>query len=76
MTIKTHVLNNVATIEIARPEKKNAITMAMYQAMADALQAAQARWCCPGGADHGPAGHLHVGQRSRGLHGAAAQHGQ
>ena len=42
MTIKTHVLDGVATIEIARPEKKNAITAAMYQAMADALLAAQA----------------------------------
>jgi enoyl-CoA hydratase/carnithine racemase len=42
MSIKTHVLNGVATIEIARPEKKNAITAAMYQAMADALQAAHA----------------------------------
>ena len=42
MTIKTHVLNGVATIEIARPEKKNAITVAMYQAMCDALLAAQA----------------------------------
>ncbi len=41
MTIKTHVLNGVATIEIARPEKKNAITVAMYQAMCDALLDAQ-----------------------------------
>ena len=41
MTIKTHVLNGVATIEIARPEKKNAITVAMYQMMCDALLAAQ-----------------------------------
>ena len=41
MTIKNHILNGVATIEIARPEKKNAITSAMYQAMADALRAAQ-----------------------------------
>ncbi len=41
MSIKTHVLNGVATIEIARPEKKNAITAAMYQAMCDALRAAQ-----------------------------------
>jgi enoyl-CoA hydratase/carnithine racemase len=31
----------VATIEIARPEKKNAITVAMYQQMADALYDAQ-----------------------------------
>ena len=40
MSIKTATLNGVATIEIARPEKKNALTMAMYQAMADALRAA------------------------------------
>jgi enoyl-CoA hydratase/carnithine racemase len=38
MTIKTATLNGVTTIEIARPEKKNALTSAMYQAMADA-------WC-------------------------------
>ncbi|MBV8503540.1 MAG: enoyl-CoA hydratase [Paucibacter sp.] len=42
MSIKTHTLNGVATIEIARPEKKNAITAAMYSEMADALRAAQA----------------------------------
>ncbi len=42
MTIKTATLNGVATIEIARPEKKNALTMAMYTAMADALAAATA----------------------------------
>lgn len=41
MTIKTAVLDGVATIEIARPEKKNALTQAMYQAMADALNAAR-----------------------------------
>ena len=41
MTIKTATLNGVATIEIARPEKKNAITGAMYQALADALDAAR-----------------------------------
>ena len=41
MSIKNHILNGVATIEIARPEKKNAITSAMYTAMADALRAAQ-----------------------------------
>jgi enoyl-CoA hydratase/carnithine racemase len=40
MSIKTATLNGVCTIEIARPEKKNALTMAMYQAMADALRAA------------------------------------
>ena len=42
MSIKTATLNGVATIEIARPEKKNALTVAMYQAMADAIHAARA----------------------------------
>jgi enoyl-CoA hydratase/carnithine racemase len=42
MSIKTAVLNGVFTLEIARPEKKNAITIDMYQAMADGLKAAQA----------------------------------
>ena len=42
MSIKTATLNGVATIEIARPEKKNALTVAMYQAIADALRAAVA----------------------------------
>ena len=42
MSIRTATLNGVATIEIARPEKKNALTAAMYKAMADALLAAQA----------------------------------
>ena len=42
MAIKTATLNGVATIEIARPEKKNALTIAMYQAMADAINAAKA----------------------------------
>ena len=41
MSIKTATLNGVATIEIARPEKKNALTVEMYQAMAEALRAAQ-----------------------------------
>ena len=41
MSIKTATLNGVATIEIARPEKKNALTVAMYQAMTDALKAAR-----------------------------------
>ena len=40
-SIKTATFNGVATIEIARPEKKNALTMAMYTAMAEALRAAQ-----------------------------------
>jgi len=41
VTIKTATLDGVATIEIARPEKKNALTVAMYQAMTDALVAAR-----------------------------------
>lgn len=41
MTIQTARHNGVATIEIARPEKKNALTAAMYQAMADAISAAR-----------------------------------
>ena len=41
MSIKTATLNGVATIEIARPEKKNALTVAMYEAMRDALAAAK-----------------------------------
>jgi len=40
MTIKTGLHKGAATTEIARPEKKNALTAAMYQAMADALRAA------------------------------------
>ncbi len=42
MSIKTATHNGVATIEMARPEKKNALTQAMYTAMADALIAAHA----------------------------------
>jgi len=41
VSIKTATLNGVLTIEIARPEKKNALTQAMYQAMADALNSAR-----------------------------------
>ena len=42
MTIRTATLDGIATLEIARPEKKNAFTMAMYAAMAEALAAADA----------------------------------
>ncbi|EGJ11779.1 enoyl-CoA hydratase [Rubrivivax benzoatilyticus] len=42
MSIKTATLAGVATIEIARPEKKNALTIAMYETMAAALEAAVA----------------------------------
>ena len=42
MNIKTGTLNGVAIIEIARPEKKNAITGAMYLALAEALILANA----------------------------------
>jgi enoyl-CoA hydratase/carnithine racemase len=40
MTIKTITQHGVATIEIARPEKKNALSIAMYEAMTHALDAA------------------------------------
>ena len=40
MSIRTETINGVARIEIARPEKKNAITAAMYRAMADGIAAA------------------------------------
>src|SRR5262245_36087597 len=42
MSIKTATLQHVATIEIARPEKKNAITGDMYRAMGRALGEATA----------------------------------
>ena len=42
MSIRTAVADGIATIEIARPEKKNALTGAMYIAMAEALVAADA----------------------------------
>ncbi|HZE92485.1 MAG TPA: enoyl-CoA hydratase [Rhizobacter sp.] len=42
MSIKTAVLNGVYTIEIARPEKKNALTADMYTAMALGLKQAGA----------------------------------
>jgi enoyl-CoA hydratase/carnithine racemase len=42
LNIRTATSNGVATIEIARPEKKNALTAPMYAAMADALVAATA----------------------------------
>src|SRR5689334_20675726 len=41
MAIKTAVIDGVATIEIARPEKKNALTGAMYLALAQAFDAAR-----------------------------------
>jgi enoyl-CoA hydratase/carnithine racemase len=41
VSIRTATHHGVATIEIARPEKKNALTVEMYQAMADALDAAR-----------------------------------
>jgi len=42
MSIKTFIVDGVATIEIARPEKKNALTQQMYQDMADGINAAAA----------------------------------
>jgi enoyl-CoA hydratase/carnithine racemase len=42
MDIETSIENGVCKIEFNRPEKKNAITSAMYQALADAIKAAEA----------------------------------
>lgn len=42
MSIRTATFNGVATVEIARPEKKNAITQAMYRQLAEAFTAATA----------------------------------
>lgn len=42
MNIKTATLSGVATIEMARPQKKNALTAEMYADMAAALKAADA----------------------------------
>ncbi len=42
MHIKSMCSDGLAEIEIARPEKKNALTQAMYRAMADAIGAAGA----------------------------------
>ncbi len=40
MTIRANIQDGVACIELARPERKNAITAEMYAQMADALAAA------------------------------------
>src|SRR5512141_1138899 len=40
--IITETKDGIARIEIDRPEKKNALTAAMYQALADAIKAAEA----------------------------------
>lgn len=42
MGIRTTTFAGVAAIEIARPEKKNALTLSMYEAMTDAVHAAVA----------------------------------
>jgi enoyl-CoA hydratase/carnithine racemase len=41
MDILTSIENGILTIEFNRPDKKNAITAAMYQTMSDALNAAE-----------------------------------
>ena len=42
MSVKATIADGVATIEIARPQKKNALTIAMYDAMTAAISAAMA----------------------------------
>src|SRR5262249_21402045 len=39
--IKTEIRDRIATIELARPDKKNALTAAMYATMTDTLAAAE-----------------------------------
>ena len=40
--ILTHTEAGVTTITLNRPQRKNSLTTAMYQALADALEAAEA----------------------------------
>jgi len=40
MTTRYHVNNGVATLEMARPEKRNALTQEMYAGLADGLESA------------------------------------
>ncbi|PXW91886.1 enoyl-CoA hydratase/carnithine racemase [Sphaerotilus hippei] len=42
MSIKTATFQGVTTLEIARPDKKNALTTAMYESLCEGLLAAQA----------------------------------
>ena len=41
MDIVSDIKDRVLSIQINRPQKKNALTVAMYAAMADALEAAE-----------------------------------
>lgn len=41
MNIRLNVKNGLATLEIARPEKKNALSIAMYESMTSALHTAR-----------------------------------
>jgi len=42
MSVKSRVENRIASVELARPEKKNALTAQMYEQLAAALAAADA----------------------------------
>jgi enoyl-CoA hydratase/carnithine racemase len=42
MTVRTTTAEGVCTLELARPEKQNALTLAMYEALAQGLRAAEA----------------------------------
>jgi enoyl-CoA hydratase/carnithine racemase len=44
--ILTEFAGGIARIQISRPEKKNALTLAMYAEIADALERAAARRTC------------------------------
>jgi enoyl-CoA hydratase/carnithine racemase len=40
MTIKFHIADGIATLAFDRPDKKNAITRAMYQSLSEGLTTA------------------------------------
>jgi enoyl-CoA hydratase/carnithine racemase len=48
--IRTELANGVLTVTLARAEKKNAITQAMYSTLAEATERARQRRPCGAGA--------------------------
>ena len=49
----------ILSLTMARPDKKNALTNAMYGAMADAIEAAETDACRPRRADPGRGRHVY-----------------
>ena len=75
MDILVERADGVLTIAFNRPDKKNAITAAMYQTMADAIGRSAGRRGGPGHPDSRQRRHFQRRQRSRRLHEDAA-HGR